>query len=354
MRKEKAGVVDALIHRKKYSSAHGAGRQSGPAAIPLNRRFITRLLHGLELDCRMNAGLTDHASSHPHLNMKKPISFAVAIALGTSLVAASAADWYAPQDPFALYGNTYFVGTGGISAVLITSPAGHVLIDGGPTGSSAQIAEHVRKLGFKVEDIRYILSGHEHFDHAGGIAELQKMSGAVVLASPPSSDVLRTGQPDKRDAQYPSLQAMAPVTNTRAVRDGEVVRLGTLAVTAHFTPGHTMGATSWTWQSNEGGRTMNMVYGDSVSAVAADGRSFSRNPLYPNARADVERSIAVVESLDCDVLVSAHPEASGLWEKKARQAELGNAAFIDRDGCRKYAAKAREMLAKTLAAEAGR
>jgi hypothetical protein len=176
MRREKAGVVDALIHRKKYSSAHGAGRHSGPAAIRPNRRFITRLLQGLELGCRMNVGLTNHASSHPRLNMKKPISFAVAIALATSLVAASAADWYAPQDPFALYGNTYFVGTGGISAVLITSPAGHVLIDGGPTGSSAQIAGHVRKLGFKVEDIRYILSGHEHFDHAGGIAELQKMA----------------------------------------------------------------------------------------------------------------------------------------------------------------------------------
>jgi beta-lactamase superfamily II metal-dependent hydrolase len=225
-----------LIHRKKYSSALGAGRQSGPAAVTPNRFFVTRLLRGLGLGSRMNVGLTDHASSHRHLNMKKTIRFAVAVALGISL-AASAADWHAPQDPFAVYGNTYYVGTGGISAVLIASPAGHVLIDGGPTGSSAQIAEHVRKLGFKVEDIRYILNGHEHFDHAGGIAELQKMSGAVVLASPASAEVLRTGLPDKRDAQYPSLQAMTPVANTRAVRDGEVVRLGPLAVTAHFTPG---------------------------------------------------------------------------------------------------------------------
>lgn len=283
--------------------------------------------------------------------MKTPISFAVAIALGTSLGAASAADWHAPQDPFAVYANTYYVGTGGISAVLITSPAGHILIDGGPTGSSAQIAEHVRKLGFKVEDIRYILSGHEHFDHAGGIADLQKMSGAEVRGSPPDIEVLRSGRADKRDAQYPNLQAMTPVANTRAVRDGEVVKLGPLAVTAHFTPGHTMGATSWTWQSSEDGRTMNMVYADSVTSIAADGRSFSRNPLYPHARANIERSIATMESLKCDVLVSAHPEFSGLWEKKAKQAQLGNAAFVDRDGCRKYATQARDMLAKTLAAE---
>jgi metallo-beta-lactamase class B len=283
--------------------------------------------------------------------MKNTLRFTAAATLGLFLVTADAADWFAPQDPFPVYGNTYYVGTGGISAVLVTSPAGHVLIDGGPSGASAQIAEHIRKLGFKVEDIRAILIGHDHFDHAGGIADLQKMSGAAVLGSPASVEVLRTGQPDKRDPQYPSLQAMTPAANTRAVRDGEVVRVGPLAITAHFTPGHTIGATSWTWRSSEGGRTMIMVYGDSLTSVAAQGRSFSRNPLYRNARADIERSIAAVESLECDVLISAHPEFSDVWERKAKQAELGNAAFVDRDGCRNYAAKARAWLNKTLVSE---
>jgi metallo-beta-lactamase class B len=286
--------------------------------------------------------------------MKNTIRLAAALLLGgtSASAGAGAADWYASQDPFAVYGNTYYVGTRGISAVLITSPAGHILIDGGPSGASAQIAAHIRQLGFKVEDIHYILSGHEHFDHAGGIAALQKMSGAVVLASPASLEVLRTGQPDKRDAQYPGLQPMDPVANTRAVRDGEVVKLGPLAVTARFTPGHTPGATSWTWQSNEGGKTMHMVYADSINALAADGRSFSRNPLYPNARADVEHSIAIIDGLDCDVLVSAHPEGSDLWERKAKQAELGDAAFVDHDACRKYATNARTRLEGVLAAEA--
>ena len=152
--------------------------------------------------------------------MKTSIYLAAALTLGLPIVAA-AASWSAPQEPFALYGNSYYVGTGGISAVLITSPAGHILIDSGPSGSSAQIAEHVRKLGFRIEDIRYILNGHEHYDHAGGIADLQKMSGAMVLGSPASVDVLRTGQPDKRDPQYPNLEAMKPAANTRAVRDGD-------------------------------------------------------------------------------------------------------------------------------------
>lgn len=94
-----------------------------------------------------------------------------------------------------------------------------------------------------------------------------------------------------------------------------------------------------------------MVYADSLTAIAAEGRRFSGNPLYPGATADVERSIATIASIRCDVLVSAHPEFSGLWERKAKQSELGNAAFIDRDACRKYAANARETLAHTLAAE---
>jgi metallo-beta-lactamase class B len=280
--------------------------------------------------------------------MKNTIRLAAALLLGgvSASTVAGMTEWLAPQDPFPIYGNTYYVGTHGIGAVLITSPAGHILIDGGPPAAPDQIAAHVRALGFKVEDIRYILNGHEHFDHAGGIAALQKMSGAAVLGSPSAIAVLKSGQPDKRDAQYPSLEPLAPVANTRAVRDGEVVTLGPLAITAHFTPGHTPGSTSWTWQSTEGGKTMRVVYADSLTAMAADGRSFSRNPLYPNARADVERSIAKVEGLECDVLVSAHPDFGDLWERKERK------TFVDRDACRKYGAVAREWLAKTLAAEA--
>ncbi len=280
--------------------------------------------------------------------MNKTIYLAAALMLGSAATSAVAgpADWVAPQEPFALYGNTYYFGTHGISAVLITSPAGHILIDGGPPAAAGQIAAHIRTLGFKVEDIRYILNSHDHFDHAGGIAALQKMSGAAVLGSPDSVAVLKSGQPDKRDPQYPDLEPMPPIVNTRAVRDGEVVKLGPLAVTAHFTPGHTPGSTSWTWQSAEGGKTMHMVYADSLTAIAADGRSFSRNAQYSNARADVERSIAKVEGLECDVLVSAHPDFSDVWERKESK------TFVDRDACRKYAAVARTWLAKTLAAEA--
>lgn len=272
--------------------------------------------------------------------------------LGTCLTTATAADWYAPQDPFRVYGNTYYVGTGGISAVLITSAAGHILVDVGGPDAATIVMEHIRTLGFRVEDIRYILNSHAHQDHAGAIAALQNLSGATVLASPASVAVLKSGRPDRGDAQYPGLTPMPPVARTRAVRDGESIRLGPLAVTARFTPGHTKGGTSWTWQAEENGRTMNVVFADSLFAVAAKGLRFSGNPLYPQAQADVERSINTFAALPCDVLVSAHPEFSDLWERKAKQAELGDAAFTDTDACRNYALKARAFLAETLDAEA--
>ena len=280
--------------------------------------------------------------------MKKTYLGLSALVLAASLLTARAADWYAPQEPFTIYGNTHYVGTGGISVLLVTSPAGHILVDSGAPRSASQIVEHIRQLGFKVEDIRYILNSHAHFDHAGAIAELQKLSGAAVLASPASLEVLASGQPDKTDPQLPHLAPMVPVTTLRAIHDGETVRLGPIALTAHFTPGHTKGGTSWTWQSTENGRTANMVYADSLTALSGDAVRFSANPGYPNAQAAVEASIARVASLECDVLVATHPELGGLWERKAQQPARGNAAFIDRDACRKYAAKARAWLAQTL------
>lgn len=266
-----------------------------------------------------------------------------------------AADWDGPQQPFALFGNTYYVGTEGLSSVLITSPQGHILIDGAGPKAPAAIAQHIRQLGFKLEDVKVILNSHEHFDHAGGIAELQKMTGATVLASAKGEQVLRSGRTSPGDPQFETLTTpLAAVANTRAVRDGEVVKVGPLVVTAHYTPGHTQGGTSWTWQSTEGATTANLVYADSLSAYSDGTFRYSGDPKYPAARADLEQSIATIANLPCDILVSAHPEAGRLWQRKARQPAVGNAAFIDRQACRAYAEQGRQRLAAMLAEEAAK
>lgn len=236
--------------------------------------------------------------------------------------------------------------------MLITSQAGHILIDGGTPKSPSQIVANMRKLGFRIEDVRYILVSHEHFDHAGGVAQLQRLSGATVLTSPAAKPVLETGKPDKGDPQFGELPDMEPVANVKTVRDGETVNLGPLAVKANYTPGHTQGGISWTWVASEAGKPLNMVYADSLNAFGLHGFRYSGNPVYPNAKADIERSIARVAGLSCDILVSAHPDFSNLFERQARQAQEGSAALVDRNACRAYADIGRARLAKTLAQEA--
>lgn len=284
----------------------------------------------------------------------KITSLALAAAgLVTCMQSASADDWNTPQEPFALSGDSYYVGTRGLSSVLIASKEGHILIDGAIPEAASQIAANVRKLGFKVEDIRIILNSHEHFDHAGGIAELQRLSGAQVKATAAAAPVLRTGKASRGDPQYADLPEMAPVARVGIVRDGETVKVGPLAVTLHATPGHTQGGSTWTWTSGDGGKRVNMVYADSLNAIGAGAFRYSGDPAYPNARGDIERSIAKVAALPCDVLVSSHPEGSGLWQRHAQRALLGNAAFVDKGACRAYADKGRARLQKTLAEEAG-
>ena len=276
------------------------------------------------------------------------IALLLSCALSALPVSAAAAEWEGPQDPFQLYGNSYYVGTQGLSSVLITSTAGHILIDGASPKSAVQIAAHIRKLGFKLEDIRFILVSHEHYDHAGGIAELQALSGATVITSPAAKPVLASGKADKNDPQFgydmPDMRPLAPI---RTVRDGETVELGSLSVQAHYTPGHTQGGISWTWKAVEHGRALDMVYADSLNAIAGPAFRYSGNTLYPNAKADIERSIARVAALPCDILVTAHPDAMELIERQAK----GKAALVDPGACRRYAETGRARLAKTLEAE---
>jgi len=277
---------------------------------------------------------------------------ALLLCLSPLFATAYPAEWEGAQQPFALYGNTYYVGTAGLSSVLITSPAGHILIDGATPKAAPQIAEHIRQLGFKLSDIRFILSSHEHFDHAGGIAELQRLTGATVLTSPAAKKVLESGKSDKGDPQFTDLPDMPPVANVRAVRDGETVDLGPISVKAHYTPGHTQGGMTWTWTAVEQGRAMNMVYADSLNATAAGPFRYSGNSVYPQAKADVERSTARVAALSCDILVTAHPDASDLFERQAKQKKLGNVAFVSPGACQRYAEEARQRLARRLAEEA--
>ncbi len=265
---------------------------------------------------------------------------------------ASCAEWNAPQHPFRLYGNTYFVGTHGLSAILVVSRDGDVLIDGGLPESAPIIIANIRALGFRIEDVKLILNSHAHFDHAGGIAELQRASGATVPASPWSARVLSSGTTGREDPQYGIVSSFPPAHGVKVIADGDTLRVGTIAMVAHFTPGHTPGGTSWSWPSCEGGRCLDFVYADSQTPVSAENFHFTHNTTYPSAIADFHRGFGVLERLACDVLVTPHPDASSFWERvAARDQGRTMPSLIDSTACKRFAAGAREQLARRIAAE---
>lgn len=265
------------------------------------------------------------------------------------------AEWNKQQEPFKIYGNTYYVGPHGLSSILITSKAGHVLIDGALPESAPQVAANIRSLGFRVEDVKLIVNSHVHFDHGGGIAELQRMSGAEVAASPWSAEVLTKSGVGKGDPQFDSLPPVALVPRATTLRDGQTLRVGDIKLTAHFTPGHTPGGTSWTWKSCEGKRCLNLVYSDSMTPVSSDGFRFSDSREYPTALRDFEKSFAFLRSTPCDILLTSHPDASGLWERlENRQKGVKPDPFVVPNACKDLAARASEQLRRRLESEKGR
>ena len=268
---------------------------------------------------------------------------------------AACGEWNQPQKPFRIHGVSWYVGTAGLGAILITSAQGHILVDAGLPQSAALIADNIRKAGFKLEDIKLVVNSHVHYDHAGGIAALQRATGAQVAASPASKRALERGGPLEDDPQFAfgkEHNDFAAVKDVREVKDGEVLRVGALAITAHFTPGHTPGGTTWTWRSCEGASCLAVVYADSLNSVSAPGFRFSGGAGQPSRVPEFERSIGVVESLPCDIVFAPHPALIEMEAKLAKwQSQPAVNPFVDPGACRNYAAGARQRLAARIAEE---
>lgn len=262
---------------------------------------------------------------------------------------ARCAEWNQPVEPFHVYGNTWYVGPHGLSAVLITSDAGHILIDAALAESAPQIEANIRKLGFRVEDVKYILNSHAHFDHTGGIAALQAISHATVVASPDSAAAIERGRGDRGDPQFLIAPSFPPVRDVRRIGNGETIKLGDIAITAHPTPGHTPGSTSWTWKSCANGRCVDIVFADSLVAISDDAYRYTDEHSHPGVTDAFRHSIATIAALPCDILLSAHPDGSNLWER--RDAAADGSGLIDSSACRKYASRASQRLDQRIANE---
>ena len=252
--------------------------------------------------------------------------------------------WSDPAPPLHVFGNTYDVGTCNITVLLITSSKGHVLLDGATAEAAPSIAANIERLGFKLSDVKLIGASHEHYDHVGGIAELQRRTGATLMAMPSAYVQLQTGQLDKNDPQFGSVAGFPAANVGIMLRDAFDVHQGGLRLTSWMTPGHAPGSTSWTWRSCENKKCVTIVYADSVSAVSAKDYRYSGHKAYVRAFRDTLRFIG---RMRCDLLITPHPGASQFIERLE-----GKAPLVGPGQCATYAANGRAALEARLAKEA--
>lgn len=303
----------------------------------------TILLLGLTAQCvHAKPPVPAHGSSANHASSASSQT-AFRIPESERKAIAAYPSWTAPQEPFRIYGSTWYVGPRGLGVYLVTAPSGHVLIDGGVPGDAPMIEASIRKLGFKLRDIKWILNTHAHYDHAGGIARLVHDTGAQVIAGAADAAALARGGRD--DPEYGDRFPFPPVRGVRTVRDGERLQLGDLVFVAHATPGHTRGNTTWTWQSCRDQRCLQLV---DVSSLSAPGYKLVGNRQYPDVVEDFEHSFAMVAALPCDIALGPHPAAVHFWERVADRKKGDANALVDAAGCRAYAGAARESFEAEL------
>jgi metallo-beta-lactamase class B len=265
-------------------------------------------------------------------------------------------------EPFRIAGNLYYVGANDVTSFLITGPEGDVLIDGGYPGTPPLIMASIAKLGFKITDVKVLLNSHAHFDHAGGLAELQKASGAELWVSEGDADAVASGGVDDASNTFLPARILAYIGIIRypaprvdhRFKDGAKIQLGTIELTAHVTGGHTRGCTTWTFPVRDGDRVLNVV--DKCSLNLPAGVRLVEPERYPGVRADFERSFRTLRSLPVDIWVTSHAKEFGRWRKFQESKHVADpvAPFIDRDGYYRSIDSSEMRFRKVLAEQEGR
>jgi metallo-beta-lactamase class B len=248
-------------------------------------------------------------------------------------------EWNQPVEPFKIIGNIYYVGASEITSYLITTPKGHILIDSGFFETVPQIKANIAKLGFKLEDVKYIFNSHAHYDHAGGIAELKRITKAKFLASAADAPLLKRGGLD--DPNFGDKYPFEPVTPDAVFNDGKSVRLGGTALKANITAGHTPGCTSWTTTTRENKMDYNVIF---VCSITAPGYNLIDNPKYPNIIGDYNATFERLKKTPVDVFLASHGGAYGLEDKIVKMKAGAENPFIDREGYRAYLERSEEAL----------
>ncbi len=242
--------------------------------------------------------------------------------------------------------NLYYVGADDITSYLITTPAGHIVINAGYAETVPIIDAGIRKLGFNPRDVKILLNGQAHFDHVAGMAALQKLTGGQVYSSERDAPVLESG--GIKDPRWGKEQTYPPVKVDHILRDGEKITLGGITLYTHLTPGHSMGCTTFTMTVDEGGRKLEVVFvgGTSINP----GVHFVGQPTWPGIAEDFQTGFDVLKRLKCDIFLGAHGNYYGMNAKYEKLPGGGN-PFIDPEGYRAFAAKSEKTFQDQLTRE---
>ncbi|WP_338691534.1 BJP family subclass B3 metallo-beta-lactamase [Bradyrhizobium sp. 26S5] len=231
--------------------------------------------------------------------------------------------WTAPFEPFQLIGNIYYVGTDGIAVYIIKTSQGLILMDTAMQQSTGMIKDNIAKLGFKVADIKDILNTHAHLDHTGGFAEIKQETGAQLIAGERDKPLLEggyyPGDEKNTDLGFP------PVKVDRTVKEGDKVTLGDVTLTAHTTPGHSPGCTSWEMTVKDGNQERNVLF--FCSGTVALNRLVGR-PTYAGIVDDYRSTFAKVKGMKVDVLLGPHPEVYDMQAKRAQMKDGAPNPFV--------------------------
>jgi metallo-beta-lactamase class B len=260
-------------------------------------------------------------------------------------------DWTNPFPPYRIIGNIYYVGSQGLASYLITTPQGNILINSNLEKSVPMIRENVEKLGFRFSDTKILLISHAHWDHCAGSAAVKELTGAKYMVMDADVPAIEDGGKINfgRDSKYSDSggSQYQPAKVDRVLHDGDQVKLGDTVLTAHLTPGHTKGTTTWTMKVADGGKTYNVVIVGSPNVNP--GYKLVNNVLYPQIASDYERMFRVLKSLPCDIFLGAHGDYYGMEAKYARMKDGGPNPFIDSEGYRNYIAEREQTFRAELA-----
>ncbi len=274
---------------------------------------------------------------------------ALFLAFASTLCFALPADWTTPVEPCKISDTLYYVGSRDLAAYLVVTPQGNILINANLESSPPQIRRSVEQLGFRWNDIRILLNNQAHYDHVAGVAQIFQETGAKLMVMEGDVDVIESGGATDFD---PTLPRFPSSHVDRILKDNDTVTLGGITLTAHKTPGHSRGCTTWTMQTQAAGRTLNVVivggWAMNPSVLMQLVASHGKPEVYPNITTDFDHTFATLKTLPCDIFLGAHGGYFHLLDKLERLTNEGTSVWIDASGYREAVGKADSTYRKNL------